>query len=297
MNPKTMTQERGQSLTAESDRERLLRDLPLTARTLSLAGVSTPVFEGGMGPPMVLLHGPAGNALHWLRMIPHLVPGYRIIVPDLPGHGASQVNTGSLDTAQVIQWLGELIKATCATPPVVVAHVLGGAIALRYAAAHGGRLDRLVLVDTLGLAPFQPTPEFGAALHQYLTQPARETHQALWQQCAYDLEQLKNGLGEKWAPFESYNLDRAGNPTVVGAVMKLMEEFGMAAIPPRELEGIKVPVTLVWGRHDRAIPLALAQTASGRYGWPLHVIEDAAADPPMEQPEALARVANEVPSS
>jgi pimeloyl-ACP methyl ester carboxylesterase len=289
MNPQTITQERSRAMAGESARDRLLRDLPVTSRTLSLAGINTPVLEGGNGPPMVLLHGPAGHALHWLRLIPHLVSTHRVIAPDLPGHGASEVTEGSLDSPQVIRWLDELITATCTTPPVVVAQVLGGAIALRYAAEHRGRIGRLVLVDTLGLAPFQPTPEFGAALQQYLAQPTRESHQALWQQCAYDLEALQTGMGDNWAPFESYNLDRATAPGVLPRVMKLMEEFGTAAIPPRELERITVPTTLVWGRHDRAIPLTVAETASARFGWPLVIIEDSADDPPMDQPEALAK--------
>jgi ubiquinone/menaquinone biosynthesis C-methylase UbiE len=51
-----------------------------------------------------------------------------------------------------------------------------------------------------------------------------------------------------------------------------------------------VPTTLIWGRHDRATPLAVAEAASARFGWPLHVIENANDDPPVEQPEALLRV-------
>jgi len=47
-----------------------------------------------------------------------------------------------------------------------------------------------------------------------------------------------------------------------------------------------VPVTLIWGRHDLATPLEVAQNASARYGWALHVIEKAADGPSMEQPEA-----------
>ncbi|MGH7527453.1 MAG: alpha/beta fold hydrolase, partial [Gemmatimonadales bacterium] len=50
---------------------------------------------------------------------------------------------------------------------------------------------------------------------------------------------------------------------------------------------IRVPTTLIWGRHDRATPLRTAEAASERYGWPLHVIEDSADDPPIEQPEAF----------
>ena len=45
-----------------------------------------------------------------------------------------------------------------------------------------------------------------------------------------------------------------------------------------------MPTTLIWGRHDLATPLRVAEAASARYGWPLHVIEDAADDPPVERP-------------
>ena len=51
----------------------------------------------------------------------------------------------------MLAWLGELIERTCPSPPVVVGHVLGGAIAARFAIDHGDRLCQLVLVDTLGL--------------------------------------------------------------------------------------------------------------------------------------------------
>ena len=51
-----------------------------------------------------------------------------------------------------------------------------------------------------------------------------------------------------------------------------------------------MPTTLIWGRHDLATPLAVAEQAAARHRWPLHVIEDANDDPPIEQPEALLRV-------
>jgi pimeloyl-ACP methyl ester carboxylesterase len=44
---------------------------------------------------------------------------------------------------------------------------------------------------------------------------------------------------------------------------------------------------LIWGRHDLATDLSVAQAASDRYGWPLHVIEDAGDDPAMEQADAF----------
>src|SRR5215217_4389734 len=78
-------------------------------------------------------------------------------LPDLPGHGASVVDdVGELDAERAVAWLGELIERTCATRPSLVGYALGGAIALRFAADHGARLAGLVLVDSLGLAPFEP---------------------------------------------------------------------------------------------------------------------------------------------
>jgi pimeloyl-ACP methyl ester carboxylesterase len=56
---------------------------------------------------------------------------------------------------------------------------------------------------------------------------------------------------------------------------------------------ITVPTTVIWGRHDLATPLRVAEAASARYGWQLHVIEEAADDPTLDQPEAFLRALNE----
>jgi len=279
---------RGRSQAAEARRQ-LLAPLPVAERRLELAGISTAVLEGGDGPPVVLLHGPSGYAAHWMRVIPDLVSSHRVIVPDLPGHGASQLLEGELDVERVLGWLDELIEHTCASPPRLVGQLVGGAIAARFASRHGDRARQLVLVDTFGLRPFQPAPEFGAALQRALAQPTPETHQSLWRLCAHDLDRLQRQIGVSWQPFEAYNLDRMRTPSVQAAVGSLMQHFGAPAIEPAELARISVPTSLIWGRHDLATPLAVAEAASARYGWPLHVIEDANDDPPIEQPEALVR--------
>jgi pimeloyl-ACP methyl ester carboxylesterase len=278
-----------QSPAGDDARERLLAALPVTERRLQLAGVSTAVLEGGKGPPIVLLHGPSGYAAHWMGVIPGLVASHRVIAPDLPGHGASEAGGGPLNAQGVLEWLAALIERTCISPPALVGQLLGGVIAARFAIDHGDRLSRLVLVDTFGLREFQPAPEFGLALRQFLAQPTRATHESLWQHCAFDLEGLRQRMGAHWAPFEAYNVDRARTPSVQTAVAALMEQLGVLAIPPADLARITVPATLIWGRHDRATPLAVAEAASARYGWPLHVIENCNDDPPVEQPEALLR--------
>ena len=151
-----------------------------------------------------------------------------------------------------------------------------------------------MLVDAFGLAPFQPAPEFGQALTAFLSGPDEETHDGLWRYCAFDLDRLRRQMGESWDLIKAYNLDRARASSLHATQQSLMEQFGMPAIPPAELERIAVPTTLIWGRHDLATPLSIAEVASKRYGWPLRVIDDAADDPPIEQPEAFLEALNAV---
>lgn len=271
----------------EDVRERLLDRIPVTERRLELAGISTSVLEGGEGDPMVLLHGPGGYGAMWQQVIPDLTTTHRVLAPDLPGHGTSTVADGRLDAARVISWLGELIEHTCPTPPILVGQLVGGAIAARFAAEYGDRLERLVLVVPLGLAPFQPSPAFAEALTGFLAHPSADTHDDLWEYCVFDLDALQRQPAARWELMKAYNLDRAAS--VLDALQALMEQFGFPAIPEDVLARIAVPTSLLWGRHDSIVPLRVAEAASTRYGWPLHVIENAGNEPAIEAPHAFLR--------
>jgi pimeloyl-ACP methyl ester carboxylesterase len=274
----------------DNARETLLAGLPVTERRRHLAGVSTSVLEGGDGPPMVLLHGPGEFAAAWRPVLPRLARTHRVIVPDLPGHGASQVDEGPLDAERVLRWLDELIEQTCPAPPVLVGVTVGGAIAARFATQHGRRLAGLVLVDTLGLAPFEPAPRFGIALHRFLARPTLGSYERLMEFCTFDLDRVRERLGERWGPYAAYAVELARDARVQAALGSLIGQFAAAPIPPEQLARIDVPTTLVWGRHDLATPLHVAEAASARYGWPLHVVEDAGDEPFLDQPEAFLDV-------
>jgi pimeloyl-ACP methyl ester carboxylesterase len=58
-------------------------------------------------------------------------------------------------------------------------------------------------------------------------------------------------------------------------------------MPASELQRIEIPVALIWGRHDLATSLSVAEAASARYGWPLYIVEGAGDDPGLEQPEGF----------
>lgn len=275
-----------QSSAAGADtRSRLLEAIPLTEHKRDLAGIATAVLEGGDGPPIVLLHGHGEFAAVWARVIPDLVSTHRVIVPDLPGHGASDVGATSLDSNTVMTWVSELIDQTCATQPVLAGHLLGGSIAARFAADHSDRLASLVLVDTLGLSWFRPATGFAVPMMRFVARPTPRTRDRLFDRCFLDIDKVGEDTGEQWQPMLDYALDRARTPSVQAAMRRLIPRLGMRPIPPEDLARITVPTVLIHGRHDLQVRVRTAEKAAARYGWPLHVIEECRDDPAVEQPQ------------
>ncbi|MDN5750669.1 MAG: alpha/beta fold hydrolase, partial [Pseudonocardia sp.] len=215
----------GMSDVRDRAREQLLAGLPISERRLRPAGVPTAVLEGGDGPPMVLLHGPGEFAAAWLPVLADLARTHHVIIPDLPGHGASGAPDGPLDADRVLDWLGELMEHTCPSPPVLVGRVIGGAIGARFAVDHPGSLARLVLVDTLGLAPFEPAPRFGLALHRFLAHPTAGTYDRFMEFCTFDLDRVRERLGPRWAAYAAYAVELAATPGVQAAMGALIGQF------------------------------------------------------------------------
>lgn len=269
------------------DRKLLLSRFPVQEKTLELSGITTSVLEGGAGAPIILLHGQGEFALTWMRVFSDLVTSHKIIVPDLPGHGASAMPADSLNAERVMDWLNDLIEQTCDTPPVLVGHLLGGAIALRYAAKYRSKISKLVLVDSMGLSWYKPTLKFAVAMIGFIAKPNERSQEKLFQGCFTDLAGLQEDVADIWDPLAAYSLDRARSPELKSALQNLMPKLGVPAISAKDLEQINVPTTMIWGRHDLQVRLAVAEKAHKRFGWPLHIIDRAADDPAFEQPQAF----------
>ena len=274
--------------TLEEHRARLLEGVPLEECRVTVAGLPTAVLEGGDGPPIMLLHGPGESGVNWRWVAPDLVTTHRVVAPDLPAHGSTGTASECFEEIGVLTWLSELIERTCAEPPTLVGHVLGGAIAARFAVRHSSRLRSLVLVDSLGLGRFRPSMPFALGFARFAARPNERNYARFMDQCAYDLDDLRRDMGEEWQSFEAYNIGLAQAETAKDAG-KLFRKVGVPHIPADDLDRISVPTTLIWGREDRALNLKIAEKASERHGWLLHVIDAAADDPPRDQPQAFLR--------
>lgn len=292
----TSTADRGH--TSEAIRTETLAGIPIPERRIELDGIPTAVLTGGDGPPVVLLHGPGEYAALWGRVIPGLLGSHRVIAPDLPGHGTTGIpQDGPLEADRYLQWLDALVAATCDRPPALVGHLAGGAMALRYA-LDAGPVDRVVLVDSAGLAMNRPAPSFAMPLAGFLVRPTVRSRDRFLGRCMYDFDAMRDDVGPSWDAFADYALDRARIPGGRTAVLALVLAFGLRPVGSRRLATLDVPVSLIWGRQDLQTSLAVAERAARRYGWPLHVIDDCRDDPCWERPEqALAALRSALSAS
>src|SRR6266550_4398908 len=80
----------------------------------------------GEGEPLVLVHGLGGAASNWLALAPLLLPGRRLLVPELPGHSGSEPLSAAANLNAYADSLAEVAEREGLFPAAVVGHSLGG---------------------------------------------------------------------------------------------------------------------------------------------------------------------------
>ncbi len=267
-------------------RERLLTGVPVVERRLHAAGVSSCVLEGGSGPPLVLLHGgiECGGVM-WAPVVARLAVKHRLVIPDLPGLGES-APVDRLDAATFATWFNALLELTCDEPPAVIAHSLGGTLAARFAAHHGDRIGRLVIIGGPGVGPYRMPAELRIAAIRFGLHPTERNLERFERLAFLDLDEMRGRDPGWFEAFGAYVRSRARAPHVKRAMRRLVASC-TKQVPDSELRRIAPAPELVWGRHDRFVPVALAEHAAVRLDWRLHVIEDAGHVPQLERPDAF----------
>lgn len=101
-------------------------------------------------PPLILLHGGNDHARSWDDVALRLRDRYRIIAPDLRGHGDSDwAADGHYSTTAHIVDLTELIRHLGTIPVPIVAHSFGARVAMRHAGVFPEMVSRLVAIEGL----------------------------------------------------------------------------------------------------------------------------------------------------
>ena len=105
-------------------------------------------------PPLILVHGGRDHCRNWDWVASDLRRDFHVIAPDLRGHGDSAFSpSGDYSMMAFVYDLAQLIHQLDLGPVNIIAHSLGGSIALRYAGVYPQMVKSLVAIEGLGPTP------------------------------------------------------------------------------------------------------------------------------------------------
>jgi pimeloyl-ACP methyl ester carboxylesterase len=259
-------------------------------RFLDARGSRLRYLVAGEGEPLVLVHGLGGAAANWLALAPLLLPGRRLIVPELPGHGGSSPLPAAPSLSPYADRLGLLLEHEGATPAAVVGHSLGGAVALRLALRRPESVSALVLAAAAGISSTTRSARYALTVTGIL-KPGRKIapHRRRVARSAL----LKRLVFGRWGASDPPALP----PEVVEALLagpaRHTDTVSAATALVRDdvrpdLERISCPVLVLWGARDNQLPVDDAFDYARRLRAPLRVIADCGHLLIVERPVACA---------
>ncbi|MGH2709955.1 MAG: alpha/beta fold hydrolase [Actinomycetota bacterium] len=284
---------RMQSLFRPSARARTPQDLEHV--TVHAGGHELSTFVFGQGPPVVLLHGLAATKLSYLPLLPALAERYRVIVPDLPGHGESTKPRARYTPGYFTRVIHELFEELGVEDAAIVGNSMGGRVALEVVAQHPHRVNSLILLDPA--AAGLPFPLYARLLGLLPTGVGaipvpwrkRIVVTAIRQMFARP-ERLPRA-GYLAAADEFIRIYRRGRARI--ALLSAMR--GLIADDPeafwQRAREIDVPTLIVWGREDRLVPVGLGhRLANTIRDSELVVLPDTGHVPQFEQPDETRKL-------
>ncbi|HTJ13837.1 MAG TPA: alpha/beta hydrolase [Dinghuibacter sp.] len=241
--------------------------------------------DTGKGPIVVLLHGFAEDSTVWKHQVAHLSVHYRVIAPDWPGSGLSPKK----DTAPSMEHFADLLHAILSHESIdrcaVIGHSMGGYVALAFAEAYAGLLTGLGLFHSTAFPDTKEKIQLRRRAQEFM----RENGAAPF--VRQSTPNLFAATFKEQHPDEVTALvDRSSvftADTLIGYYEAMIERPDRT----RVLAACDVPVLLIGGAQDNAVPIAdtLRQSPMAATTF-LHVLEDVAHMGMWEAPIASEKI-------
>jgi len=227
-------------------------DRPEIGSYVDAGGIKTNYLEAGSGPPVVLVHGsgPGVTAYaNWRLTMPALATQFRVLAPDMAGFGFSDKPGGVADMTLWINQLTGFMDALGVERASVVGNSFGGGIGIRLAVDHPGRVDRLVLMGSVGIS--FPITEGLDYVWGY--QPSIENMRRTLDYFAYSRELVNDELAEvRYRAALAPGVQEAFSALFPAPRQRWVEAM---ATPEDKITAIPHETLIIHGRDDKVIPL------------------------------------------
>lgn len=235
------------------------------SRFVEAGGLRFHVQETGDGPPLLLLHGTGGATHSWRAVLPLAARHFRVIAPDLPGHGFT---TGAKDLSLpgVAAAIRALLDSLSASPVIIAGHSAGAAVAIRMALDMPAPPAALVSVG----GALQPFPGMAGALFPAM---ARLLFLNPLVPALFSMRTLIPGeTGRFLARATGSRIDAEGialyerlfrAPSHVAGALGMMANWDLWPLE-REMPRLAVPLRLLHGERDAAVPPSVSRTVARR---------------------------------
>jgi pimeloyl-ACP methyl ester carboxylesterase len=258
---------------------------------LELHGDRVAYRDAGSGETLLLIHGMAGSSETWRAVIPQLAKKYRVIAPDLLGHGQSDKPRGDYSLGAFAVWLRDLLDELGVTRATIVGQSLGGGVAMQFVYQHPDYCQRLVLISSGGLGPdvgwtlrLLSAPGAELILPVIAPKPVLNVGNKLRSWLSAAGIQSPRGA-EIWSAYSSLS-DSQTRHAFLRTLRSVVDYRGQAVSALNRLHlTSQLPTMAIWGDKDQIIPLDHAYAAqAARPGSRLEVLAGVGHFPHVERP-------------
>jgi 4,5:9,10-diseco-3-hydroxy-5,9,17-trioxoandrosta-1(10),2-diene-4-oate hydrolase len=277
------------------------------SKTLTIDGVNLHYLCGGDGPPLILVHGLGSSAaVEFYSNLEPLAAHHRVFAIDLPGFGRSDKPMLEYTIALFVGAVSDLMDCEGIERAAVMGVSMGGRVALGLALDSPQKVERLVLVDALGVGAPRRVLAYSILLTKGLGElTLRGTARALRQMNPAIIRRFwgwylkrPNRVDTIWSNERILNHGTLlATPEYRAAYLAALRSIaGMrqlrdGVVVEDRLPELRMPTLLIWGGHDHIFPASHAQAAKERIpNARLEVFGDSGHTPQMEEPERFNRL-------
>jgi pimeloyl-ACP methyl ester carboxylesterase len=210
----------------------------------------------GDGPPVVFVHGLAGNWQNWLENIPRIAQERRVLALDLPGFGQSERLIERLSMSAYGRTVDAFADAVGLGEVAIVGNSMGGFVAAETAIQFPERVERLTLVSAAGISTStlrrEPVLVWGRVAMMAGSRSAAEKRMAITRprlrHAAYSTIMRHPS---RIAPETLWEISEGAGRSAFRWALEAIIDYDFR----ERISEIRAPTLIVWGEEDMLLPV------------------------------------------